>query len=257
MLSKTVSVIYGIGAYVLFLGAFLYLIAFETNVVTQSVSGMASLPAWLAVVIDVALISLFGLQHSIMARPAFKRWWTGFVPTHLERSTFVIIASVIVIAIVEFWQPIEGDLWNVTGAGAVVLYVVSLLGWFTIPVVSFLTDHFELFGLRQTLSYAFDRPQTQAQFKERGLYKKVRHPMMLGFLVAFWAAPYMTVGHLLFAGLMTAYILVGIFFEERDLVRAHGWAYREYQSRVSMLLPGQAPKQSREESYSAKPAAHI
>jgi protein-S-isoprenylcysteine O-methyltransferase Ste14 len=255
MLKKIASVVYGTGAYVLFLGAFLYLIAFETNVVPHAISGPASLPPLAAALVDIALITLFGMQHSIMARPAFKRWWTRFVPAHLERSTFVVIASAIVIVIVQFWQPIAGDLWNVTGAGMIVLYTISLLGWLVIPATSFLTDHFELFGLRQVFEYAFDRPRSQAQFKERGVYKKVRHPMMLGFLVAFWATPHMTVGHLVFAGLMTSYILVGIYFEERDLVRAHGRAYREYQARVSMLLPGGAPQEGKQKTYIAGTAA--
>lgn len=255
MLRKTASVVYSAGAYVLFLGAYLYLIAFEMNLTPHSVSGHASLPPAAAALVDVALIALFGVQHSVMARPAFKRWWTRFVPQHLERSTYVVIASVLVILIVQLWQPIDGDLWTVTGVAMVALYAISALGWLTIPAVSFLTDHFELFGLRQGFEYAFGRPASRAQFKERGVYKKVRHPMMLGFLVAFWAAPHMTVGHALFAGLMTAYILVGIFFEERDLIRAHGWAYLDYQRRVSMLLPAVRPADASAKEYGAKTAA--
>jgi methanethiol S-methyltransferase len=243
MLKKIASVIYGVGAYLLFLGAFLYLIAFEINAIPQSVSGVASLPPLPATLADVALITLFGLQHSIMARPAFKTWWTRVVPSHLERSTFVVIASVLVVVIVQFWQPIDGDLWWVSGAGATVLYSISLLGWLTIPVVSFLTDHFELFGLRQVFAYAFGRPHAKPEFKQRAFYKTVRHPMMLAFLVAFWATPRMTAGHALFAGLMTCYILTGIYFEERDLARVHGKAYRDYQSRVPMLLPIGAAQQ--------------
>jgi protein-S-isoprenylcysteine O-methyltransferase Ste14 len=237
MLKKTTSVVYAGSAYLLFLGAYLYLVAFATNVLPDSVSGPASLPPLHAALADIALITLFGLQHSIMARPAFKRWWTRVVPQHLERSTYVLIAAALVIVIVRFWQPIEGDLWNLTGAGKTALYAVSLLGWLGVPAFSFLTDHFELFGLRQVFEYAVERPTSQAAFKERGVYKKVRHPMMLAFLVGFWAAPHMTIGHLLFSGLMTLYILTGIYFEERDLIRAHGQAYRDYKTRVSMLLP--------------------
>jgi protein-S-isoprenylcysteine O-methyltransferase Ste14 len=154
-----------------------------------------------------------------MARPEFKRRWTRLVPPHLERSTFVWFAAALVIVIVQFWQPIEGDLWNVTGAGMIALYAISLLGFLTVPLVSFLTDHVELFGLRRVFEYALERPSSKPEFKERALYKKVRHPMMLGFLIAFWATPHMTAGHLLFAGLMTSYILVGVYFEERDLAR--------------------------------------
>jgi protein-S-isoprenylcysteine O-methyltransferase Ste14 len=185
MLRKIASVLYGAGAYLLFLGAFLYLMAFATNLARHSVSGDASLPPLWAALVDIALITLFGLQHGIMARPEFKRRWTRLVPRHLERSTFVWFAAALVIIIVQFWQPIEGDLWNVTGVGMIALYAISLLGFLTVPVVSFLTDHFELFGLRQVFEYALGRPMSKPEFKERALYRKVRHPMMLGFLIAF------------------------------------------------------------------------
>jgi protein-S-isoprenylcysteine O-methyltransferase Ste14 len=241
MLRKIASVVYGAGAYLLFLGAFLYLIAFGTNVARHSVSGAPSLPAFLAALVDIALITLFGLQHGIMARPEFKRRWTRLMPPHLERSTFVWFAAVLVIVIVQFWQPIEGDLWNVSGAAMIALYTICLLGFLTVPAVSFLTDHFELFGLRQVFEYALERPRSKPEFKERALYKKLRHPMMLGLLIAFWATPHMTAGHLLFAALMTSYILVGVYFEERDLARAHGQVYREYQARVPRLLPFRGP----------------
>jgi len=237
MLKKIGFVAYGVGAYLLFLASFLYLMAFAINAAPHSVSGTPSLPPLPAALVDIALITLFGLQHGIMARPGFKRWWTQFVPPQLERSTFVWFAAAVVIVMVQFWQPIEGELWNVTGAAMIALYAVSLLGFLTVPFTSFLTDHFELFGLRQVFEYALDRPMAKPEFKERAFYKKVRHPMMLAFLVGFWAAPHMTLGHLLFAGMMTSYILVGIYFEERDLARAHGQAYRDYQARVPKLLP--------------------
>jgi protein-S-isoprenylcysteine O-methyltransferase Ste14 len=237
MLKTIAFVVYGVGAYLLFLASFLYLIGFATNVVPHSVSGAGSLPPLLAALVDVGLITLFGLQHGIMARPGFKRWWTQFVPPQLERSTFVWFAAALVIVLVQFWQPIKGELWNVTGAGMIALYAISLLGWLTVPVVSFFTDHFELFGLRQVFEYAFDRPASKPAFKERALYKEVRHPMMLGFLIGFWVTPHMTASHLLFALLMTSYILVGVYFEERDLAHTHGQAYRDYQARVPKLLP--------------------
>jgi methanethiol S-methyltransferase len=237
MLKKLGSVIYGMGAYLLFLGVFLYLIAFVANVAPYSVSGRASMPPLGAALIDVALVAMFGLQHSIMARPAFKRMWTQVVPRHLERSTFVWFADVMVILLIRFWQPIEGDLWNITGSGMAVLYAVSLLGWLTVPVTTLMTGHSDLFGLRQVLDYALGRESFKPEFRERALYKKVRHPMMLAILVALWATPHLTWGHLLLASLMTAYILTGIYFEERDLERTHGQAYRDYQSRVPKLLP--------------------
>ena len=253
-MKKMMSVVYGAGAYLLFLGAFLCLMAFETNMTRHSVSGAHSLPPIVAALIDVALITLFGLQHGIMARPAFKRWLTGFLPPHLERSTFVWFAAALVIVMIQFWQPIEGDLWNVTGAGMIALYAISVLGWLTVPVTSFLTDHFELFGLRQVFEFAVDRPRSKPEFKERAFYRKVRHPMMLGFLIAFWAAPHMTAGHLLFAGLMTIYILIGIYFEERDLERAHGQAYRDYRARVPKLLPSGGLRSTQPSWVTAKAA---
>jgi protein-S-isoprenylcysteine O-methyltransferase Ste14 len=237
-MKKTLSVVYGVAAYVLFLGAFLYLIAFYSNLGPSPIAGPASLPPLAAAAIDVGLIALFGLQHSIMARPGFKRRWTRIIPQHLERSTYVLIAALLVILIVAGWQPIDGQLWKATGSWMIALLAaLSALGWLMVPVCSLLTDHFELFGLRQVAEYAFSWPQPKAEFKQRSLYKKVRHPMMLGFLVAFWAAPYMTVSHLLFAVMMTAYILVGIHFEERDLAAKHGQAYRDYQAHVPKLLP--------------------
>lgn len=236
-MKKTLSVIYGLTAYVLFLGAFLYLIAFVMNLVPHSVSGPAALPPILAVAVNVILVALFGVQHSVMARAGFKRWWTRFVPPHLERSTFVLVATALAGALVIGWQPIAGDLWNVTGTAAYVLYAVSALGFLAVPAVSFLTDHFALFGLRQVAEYAQDQPPAKPVFKESAVYRNVRHPMMLGFLAAFWATPHMTAGHLLFAGLMTAYILTGIYFEERSLAEEHGQAYRDYQARVPKLLP--------------------
>jgi len=237
MLKKIASLVYGAAAYFGFLGVFLYLVAFSMNLVPRSVSRAATEHPLVAVLVDVGLISLFGVQHTIMARPRFKAWWVRIVPRHLERSTFVLIASVIMGCIVWFWQPIDGDLWNLTGTGMFAVYAIAALGWLGVPATSLLTDHFELFGLRQVAEYALGLPKSKPEFKERGLYKKVRHPMMLSFLIAFWAAPHMTVGHALFAGLWTAYILTGIYFEERDLVYAHGAAYRNYQKRVPKLLP--------------------
>jgi protein-S-isoprenylcysteine O-methyltransferase Ste14 len=237
MLKKIASLIYGAAAYFGFLGVFLYLIAFSMNLVPGSVSGAANQPPLVAVLVDVGLIALFGVQHTIMARPRFKAWWVRIVPRHLERSTFVLIATVIMACILWFWQPIQGDLWNITGTGMFVLYAISALAWLGVPATSLLTDHFELFGLRQVAEYALGLPKSRPEFKERGVYKRVRHPMMLSFLIAFWATPHMTVGHALFAALWTAYILTGIYFEERDLVYAHGQAYRSYQMRVPKLLP--------------------
>jgi methanethiol S-methyltransferase len=236
-MKKTFSVAYGLLAYGLFLCAFLYLIAFTLNLAPQSVSGPAARPPLVAALIDVALIALFGAQHSIMARPTFKARWTQVIPPHLERSTYMMVANGLLGLLIACWQPIEGELWNVGGAGAVAISAVSVIGYLAVPACSLLNDHFYLFGLRQVAEYALGRPSSEPVFRERSAYKWIRHPMMAGFLVAFWATPRMTVGHLLFASAMTAYILAGIYFEERSLAAAHGRAYRDYQSRVPKLLP--------------------
>lgn len=236
-MKKTFALVYGLTAYVLFLASFVYLIAFSVNLGPSQISGPASLPPFAAAAIDLGLITLFGLQHSVMARPGFKRWWTRTVPQHLERSTYVVIGSAMTALVAAAWQPIAGELWNVSGAGMVALYAMAAAGYVMVPVCSFLTDHFELFGLRQVAGYAFDWPEPKLEFKQHALYKRVRHPMMLGWMVAFWATPHMTIGHLLFAATMTAYILVAIHFEERDLANRHGQAYRDYQARVPKLIP--------------------
>jgi len=236
-MKKTLSAIYAVAAYVLFLGSFLYLIAFSVNLGPSPISGPASLPPLAAGAIDLGLITLFSLQHSIMARPGFKRRWTRIIPQHLERSTYVLIGAVMTTLLVAAWQPIEGQLWKVTGGGMIALYSLAAAGYLMVPLCSFLTDHFELFGLRKVAEYAFGWLQPKAEFEQRGLYKIVRHPMMVGWIVAFWATPYMTAGHLLFAATMTTYILIAIHFEERDLANKHGQAYREYQARVPKLVP--------------------
>jgi protein-S-isoprenylcysteine O-methyltransferase Ste14 len=236
-MKKTLSVVYSGGAYVLFLASFVYLIAFTMNLGPSHISGPASLPPLAAAAIDLVLITVFSLQHSVMARPGFKAWWTRTVPQYLERSTYVLIGSVMVVLLVVAWQPVAGDLWNITGPGMYSLLALSLMGYLLVPLCSFITDHFELFGLRQVAEYAFGWKQPKPEFKQSSLYKRVRHPMMVGWIVSFWATPHMTAGHLLFAATMTAYILIAIHFEERDLAERHGQAYRDYQARVPKLIP--------------------
>jgi len=236
-MNRIFAITYGGTAYVLFLGVFLYLIAFTMNMAPHSVSGPATMPAVAAVAIDIALVTLFALQHTIMARPAFKRKWTRIVPKHLERSTFVLVASAMVLLMITCWQPIDGLIWNLTGPAAMAMYVISVIGFLGVPLVSLITDHFHLFGLRQVYEFATGRPQSAPVFKMVGPYKAIRHPMMLSFLVAFWATPTMTAGHLLFASLMTFYIQVGVYFEERSLAAEHGKAYRDYQSNIPKLMP--------------------
>jgi methanethiol S-methyltransferase len=236
-MKKLFAVLYGVVSYALFLAVILYMIAFVANRVPWPISGPQRIPGAAAAVMDVGLITLFGLQHSIMARMGCKRWLTTFVPAYLERSTYVLISSVLVGAVLLAWQPIGGVIWDVPDPFATILLTVSGLGWTLVFTSMFLTDHFGMFGLRQAFTYAVGRTPADEACREQGMYRVVRHPMMLGFLVAFWSAPLMTVGHLLFAGLMTIYILVGIYFKERDLTAAHGRAYAGYRERVPMLLP--------------------
>ena len=191
-----------------------------------------------AIAVDVALLGLFAVQHTLMARPAFKEVWTRWVPWHVERSTYVLLSTAILALMAWQWRPLPAPVWRLESPLAVgLLSAVSLAGWAMVLVSTFLIDHFELFGLTQTVTYALGRPRESPTFKERLFYRWVRHPLMLGFLIAFWATPSMSQGHLLFAVMTTAYILVAIQIEERTLVHLHGEQYRSYQRRVPMLLP--------------------
>jgi protein-S-isoprenylcysteine O-methyltransferase Ste14 len=239
-MSRLLALLYGSAAYAVFLATFLYAIAFVAGIgVPKHIDNGVAAPFLVALGIDLALLSLFAVQHSGMARPAFKRWWTRFVPAPIERSTFVLASSLVLILLFWQWRPLPQLIWNVDdGIARAVLYGLSALGWLLVLTGTFLINHFDLFGLRQVWFYARKRQAIDEPFVTRAFYRIVRHPLMLGFLIAFWATPTMSAGHLLFALVTTGYILVAVkFLEERDLVAQYGDTYRDYQRRVPMLLP--------------------
>jgi protein-S-isoprenylcysteine O-methyltransferase Ste14 len=238
MIGRTAALIYGIASYLVFLCSLLYAVAFIGNYLApKSIdvgpeSGLAQ-----SILIDATLLGLFAVQHSVMARPAFKRWWTTIVPASCERSTYVLISSLLLILIFWQWRPIVTTIWHVQGWSAPLLTAIYWIGWLTALTSTYMIDHFELFGLRQMFAAARGAAARAQRFKTPLLYRVVRHPLMLGFLLAFWATPHMTAGHLLFAVLTTGYILVGVQLEERDLVAQFGASYEQYRRRVPMLLP--------------------
>jgi protein-S-isoprenylcysteine O-methyltransferase Ste14 len=238
-MGRFLSFCYGLIAYAVFLGAFLYAIGFvDSIIVPKAIDDGEVWPVLEAIVINVMLLSIFALQHSVMARQPFKRWWTKFIPISVERSTYVLLASLALILIFWQWHPIPTVVWRVNEpVTASALLGLSLFGWFIVLVSTFMINHFELFGVQQVVYHLLGRAASAPPFKTPFLYKRVRHPIYLGFIIAFWATPVMTAGHLLFASVTTAYIFVGIFLEERDLIAHYGNEYRQYREKVGMLIP--------------------
>jgi len=245
MLKRLCFFAYGLAAYVVFLGTFLYAIAFVGGcpLVPSTLDGSLHGSLASAIAVNCALLTVFAVQHSVMARRWFKERWTRVIPWTIERSTYVLAASLALLLLFWQWRPIGIEIWTVeNSAGRALLWALFAAGWGTVLVVTFLINHFDLFGLRQVTLPLLGKPYTPVSFRTPLPYRHVRHPLYFGFLLAFWATPHMTLAHLLFAVATTAYIVLAIQFEERDLVAEHGQAYEDYRKKVPMLIPGLKPR---------------
>lgn len=238
-MKRMLYLIYGIVSYLVFFITFLYSIGFIGNfTVPKSIDSGTTGPFIQSLLINLLLLSIFAIQHSVMARPAFKSWWTTIIPQPVERSTYVLLSSLALVLLFWQWQPITMMVWEIENIfGRYVLWGLFWIGWLIVLLSTFLINHFDLFGLRQVYLYLKNQKSSDSAFKTPFLYRFVRHPIMLGFIIAFWATPDMTLGHLVFSVVTTIYILVALQFEERDLVKYHGAEYQEYQKEVSMIIP--------------------
>jgi protein-S-isoprenylcysteine O-methyltransferase Ste14 len=246
--------LYGIVAYLVFFATFLYAIGFVAGVVVpKTIDTGTTTPLTTALIIDLVLMSVFAIQHSVMARPAFKRVWTKIVSPTIERSTYVLLASLALALLFWQWRPLPAVIWQVQNpAAAMMLMALEAVGWLIVLLSTFLINHFELFGLQQVVNNLAGKPMPQPHFRMPLFYKLVRHPIYLGFIIAFWATPLMTAGHLLFALVTTAYIFVGIALEEHDLIAVFGDQYRNYRRQVSMIVP--LPAKASQDAAKARPS---
>ena len=238
-MSRFIAFFYGLACYALFFVTFLYAIGFVMDLaVPKTIDSGTVVPLAQALIVNMLLMAVFAVQHSVMARKQFKAWWTQFVPPQVERSTYVLLSSLALVLLFWQWRPMPVPVWQIADPYlAMAVTVLSFVGWMIVLTSTFLINHFELFGLQQVVNNLAGRSASAARFRTPLYYKFVRHPLYLGFIIAFWAAPTMTVGRLLFAAVTTAYIFVGIVLEERDLVELFGDEYRRYRQRVSMLVP--------------------
>ena len=238
-MSKLLIAFYGLISYLTFFISFLYAIGFVGNILVPKTIDSGEQTSLIAsLVINLTLLSLFAIQHSVMARPGFKRWFTKIIPEVIERSTYVLLSSLLLLLLYWQWQPMPAVVWDIDATiGRMIVCGVFWAGWLVVLLSTFMINHFDLFGLRQVYLNYKNVEYSHLDFRIIGLYRLCRHPIMLGFIIAFWAAPTMSVGHLLFAGVVTVYVFVALQFEERDLVGIFGDVYRDYQKKVPMLFP--------------------
>jgi methanethiol S-methyltransferase len=238
-MSKLLVSLYGIVSYIVFFLSFLYAIGFVGNfIVPKSIDSGESGPIISSLIINMLLLTLFAVQHSVMARPVFKQWFIKYIPVVIERSTYVLLSSLILFLLYWLWQPMPVIVWNIESSiGSLILMGLFWFGWLFVLLSTFMINHFDLFGLRQVYINFKDQEYRHLEFRAVGLYKLCRHPIMLGFIIAFWATPTMSVGHLLFSTITTAYIFIALQFEERDLIGFFGDVYKNYQSKVPMVFP--------------------